>query len=211
MRVFTYFRPDPKLPDAGGILPLWKTAWESKGVEPHVWTREPSIFPEFRQLERKIGTFPSINPQQYQRNNWMRWLAVREIMQVTENHGRFIHMLDSDIFPTKAFTEGAMFPDRTLVIWDASRCPCAVTLFGKTTVYELVEKILNATPPSGVKHYSDQEFFRTTKYHTQDVVGNWPEVHKPLVHISTNALIGAGVIQNANDKANALKQILPTI
>jgi hypothetical protein len=213
MRVYTYFRPDPDLPNAADILFLWEEAWAAVGVEPVIWNREPNIFPEYEALRAKIATFPNINPAKYEENNWMRWLAAREILKQRENSGKFLHYIDSDIFPGEGWHKGALEPDRPVVMWDKSRCPCAVTIWGQLAVTDIVEKILNTTAPPDVSHFADQDFFRSPQanYIAYDVVSNWPETDKPLVHISTNSLIGAGVIQNTNQKAEALKTILPII
>jgi hypothetical protein len=208
LTIFTYFKPDNEIPDAPRILPQWERAWNAVGVGTKMWVDEPVTQPLFRAFKKAVAAHPTINPKQYQRNNWMRWLAALDIFETTLGRAGTLHYMDSDVFPTAAWSEKALAPEHPITVWEATRCPCAVSLRGYAAAAHLVEEILNATTPLGVCHFSDQEFFRTTQTPAYDVCRSWPDTSKPLVHISTNALIQAGVITRATQKADALKSIL---
>lgn len=205
MKVFTYFRYDPQLPFAKRIIPIWEEAWKAVGDTPIIVTHSPLLHPNYRRVVDHIATFPNINPQRYEENNFLRWLSVPQTITTNPSVRGRILMVDSDVFPTKRWTPNALGGMRDpLTCLDASRCPCAVYLSAEGS-HMITDAILNTPQPT--EHLSDQELFRLQNWPTHELVGNWPDMSKPMVHASTNALLAAGLIRTVHEKPEALDNL----
>jgi hypothetical protein len=205
-KIFTYFRYDPQLPFARRLIPVWEKAWREAGVTPMVVTNAPLFHQDYPQVLDRITKFPNTNPQRYEENNFMRWLTVPQTVATNPSvRGRLL-MVDSDVFPTESWNPHALDDNRVpLTCLDASRCPCAVYLSAAGSCM-IVDALLNTPEPT--EHFSDQELFRLQDWPTHELVGNWPDVSKPLVHMGTNNLIGAGVMHTVHEKPEVISRIL---
>lgn len=82
MKIHTYYNPVPAvgLESALKLLLLWRENWTDKGFQPVVlneyYARQHPLFDRF---EMKIKRLPTVNPPDYERACYMRWLAMAQV------------------------------------------------------------------------------------------------------------------------------------
>lgn len=100
MHVFTYFTPlaDVPLVDESKLILLWRQRWKAANFVPMVlnewWARRHPLFAEY---DKAVSALPSINPGQYDRACFLRWMAVCVALSDLNLTGAV--MSDYDVMP----------------------------------------------------------------------------------------------------------------
>ena len=94
VKLYTYFNDVPGISpfDSYKLILLWMEHWKAVGFEPFVLTEwHASQHPMYEKFYAVVSKFPSVNPPEYERACWIRWLAFSAM-----GGG---HMCDYDVFP----------------------------------------------------------------------------------------------------------------
>jgi hypothetical protein len=185
MKVYTYFRQDPKLANFDSLLALWEDKWKEAGFDPVVLRDEPKEHPLFKQVLAHVEGLPTVNPRVYTTNDFIRWLAMEQV-------GGGLHV-DSDVFP-----RGKMpcFPClRGIYTFGIGHCPCAVWLPKLNATQHCISKrilsygLQQADKIRGRAHCSDQGFFQWWKPGYSLMCPNCTDpksATSPMVHYPTD-------------------------
>lgn len=157
MRVYTYFHPVPQIDflEECKLHALWKRSWMDSEFIPMTLTHQTAeMHPKFAEFDRKVRSFPSINPPGYDIACWHRWLAL-----AVSGGGL---MVDYDMI-CRAFSEEMLQFPNPVTILDRGGVPCAVyaTELGAE---QIVNDILTFEHKHDGKHYSDMFFFQARGY-----------------------------------------------
>lgn len=191
MKIYTYHSPVPQLSikDETRLLLLWKDSWARFGYEPVVLNefiaQRNKLFPVLDDHIRR--NLPSINPANYDRACYMRWLAMLEV-----NGGL---MSDYDVIPYVSWQPNFAHPPKKLATFQG-HVPSLV--YGnKIAFLNVVNAFLHyklgpEDIENGKPHISDMHILvRSVEFSDYRIVENFGEKdwqEAKIVHYSTSAM-----------------------
>jgi hypothetical protein len=141
-KVYTYYAlVNGMEEDQQWLLQKWKESWRANGWDPVVLgPMDANATPEELSI---IDSFPSINPRDYERACWMRWVAMRDCGGL---------MVDYDVM-NYGFTPEHVPPYNNRIRLFDGYVPCVVR--GKQEDYANILAEFLSIKVRGVKHWSD--------------------------------------------------------
>lgn len=158
MNVYTYYEQVNELEDFHTLIDFWQEKWLEAGHTPCVLSTKDCDGVTYEQVTYHISKLPTVNPPQYELNNFLRWTAMDAI---TNKTGVGALHIDSDVFPNN-FKDLPDF-DRTLpTILQKDICPCGVWIpaAGCSDIIKCMYQYKKGVIMPQGEHCCDQEFFR---------------------------------------------------
>jgi hypothetical protein len=194
-KVFTYYQPVDgiDLEDATRLILLWKRNWKSKGFEPFVLNENNARkHSRFAEVADRVSKFPTINPKDYERACYLRYLAIAaEGGGIMTDYDTFC--FDSEYpFPTT-------MPDTMVSLqgYIPSIVYCTKKAFNRAiTEFYKYEVTIKDVSESGVPHVSDMYIIHRAigfPYKPEQVTKNFGEPgweQAPFVHFCNATMNG---------------------
>lgn len=212
MRAFTFYAELPQFPIDRELVGKWRDQWSRHGWETVVLgEREARFSPHWQWFDALVKTIPTVNPPDYERWCWLRWLAYA----ATIHPGEVALYTDYDVF-NDGFT-----PAQAMAHANAGRPVNLDAAYGAGP-FVLDSRQANAIPfvlsaiadltlkyEPGTRHWSDMECWKTSFFKGLSWCVNVP-VCQPyragekalLVHLSNSACVSYG-----QDKLTAWKSL----
>lgn len=192
MKVLTYFDMVPGINDdhEAQLLERWARSWGDAGWDPMVLgPQHAEQHPEYHWFRAAFDSQPTINPREYERACWLRWLAYslysEECCVVTDYDVKNMGYRPPTV------------PGRTVALDSKVLSCCLLTVppFLEVIPYLLVvaanesRTIIKRQP-----HNSDMYAFQVLNrgpervFDSLDLVGMYPASKSPLVHVAGVAL-----------------------
>ena len=137
------------------LIGLWRANWEEAGFEPVLLAEEDArAHPRFGDFEAAIDLMPTVNPAQYERACWRRWLAMARCGGL---------MVDYDLVNTgwslshvDGFPAISELPGMPRIGYEGDWVPCIV--YGDPSWYErmVLTFMRQARERTDARHRSDQ-------------------------------------------------------
>lgn len=179
MKVYTYFASVPELEEYDAIVKMWRESWSRHGWTPVVLTpKDVKVDPQWLAA---IDRLPTVNPREYERACFVRWLAMAQA-------GGGV-MADIDVM-----NYGWMPQDLPMLNQVASKqgyIPSVV--YGSSEAYQKAADFFPTFDANGMVECSDMDVLEKATHLFRDVGGvamfGEPGHEKaPLVHYSFHSI-----------------------
>lgn len=201
--IYTYFSPVDAINQQSQreVIDLWRNSWSAKGWNPIILSEQHAKGHKlYNEFVKHIDKFPTVNPKQYERACWMRWLALDVVGGGT--------MSDYDVMN---FTWEPLEP-AWFAIHEPENVPCLVQA-SPQMAKSVIRHILAHGPKdykteNGKPHTSDMFLFQQ-KFERQKLRTCVEYYHPgwecaPTIHFATFAL---NKTHRGISKANAIREL----
>lgn len=172
----------------------WVRWWTAKGYECRILNQKHAeSHPLYAEYLRKVDTFPTSNPREYERASWVRWLAFEQAGAGAQCDYDLFCRDPADNCPV-AFT---VYEKEGMIVYEGYRdnaCPSLVTATpeGVRAFIEFVLSLPDGYSPKDVSHFSDMIAIREFPgLHTIPLVKQFTEpgwTEAPFVHCAHGCL-----------------------
>ena len=166
MKIYSYFAAVPELSlyDETKLALLWRERWSAAGFEPFILSEwHAQLHPDFAAVNEAVSKLPSVNPVNYERACWLRWVALAAAgagFMVNMTNGAVGGLMsDLDVMPYSIKPLKDLFPSPGKLIMYQERAPSLVYADAETCARlfkHFGDLTLGNRPQGDRPHFSDQ-------------------------------------------------------